>query len=352
MSIARSVFSGGPSDKIANVDIYGDVDPTIRNEYRSNFTAFSSGLLDGLGGTGRITQAVGGGIRDVLDTQTVGISGALSDLKMGNIDQAGAVQRVRSALTTSRNSVGSVKDQLTRSVVSGLTGTPLGQVGDAVRNNSLDISVGGVLRSITGHNPETAKGIAGILSDVVGSELFEVIDVGVESSILKGAIETIVAWGVPELVDDVLNTIENERLRRQVISNSSRLLAFTADIDSVEAMIRSAGASALTAKNPDFARMLLMRYQIPRGETPSNYPIRLTQLVWVLDQIQPNWFTVSRGNDEVWNLAVIRDASPDALVLFSTDVTYRTPALIASNYPRRHVRDLMRSMYPLIALRP
>jgi hypothetical protein len=157
-------------------------------------------------------------------------------------------------------------------------------------------------------------------------------------------------WGAPELIDETLKKIKDDDLRREVARRSATKLVRAKNIEMVESAIKNVGASALVAENPRLPQQVLQMYTFKAKTTPADYPELLTQLVWVMDRLQPNWFWTRRGNEDVWNLATMTRISDDARILFSSDPLYRTPALISQHYPERSVTTVVRSMYPNIAI--
>lgn len=335
--LAQSVFGGSPTEKLAPADVYGGVDTAVRNYFRSSHTAFGEELETALSKSVSKITTIGKDTLSKLITpesardMVLGVLGssktALDNLK-GSVQKTiiGEISRdnpVVGEIVGAATGIGGVQDQLIR------------------YGNSTEI--------VRGLDFESAEGIASILRDISDSDVLEVINVGVDVALFRGVLEEVTQWGLPGLVDDVLQSIEDDRVRREVVSRSSRNFVNTADIDSVEAMLNSVGASALTAQYPDFPRQLLNRYRFKSGTTPDNYPALIGQLVRVMDKLQPQWFFISRGDEPVWNLSVINLASPDAQLLFLSDEDYRTPFLIAPQYPQRDIKAIARDMYPLIA---
>ena len=169
-------------------------------------------------------------------------------------------------------------------------------------------------------------------------------------SILKGAVEELAAWNVPELVDAYLTSIEDPAVKREVIQRSTDRLSQTGDINSIEAILNQTDPAALTAGRPDFPKQLLQRYQFEDGTTPADYPARLAQLVSVMNRLQWDWIETQRGGETVWNYAIVPFASDDARQLLLSDDRYRVPVLTAEYYPERDVASIAKGLYPLIAL--
>jgi hypothetical protein len=323
--IATPVFNGAPTDDLAAVDVYGEVAPDVKNKFVSTYSAFSNELSQQLGQS-----------RDSLGD-------LFSAVKNREIGLKTASDRLKGILTGARadftSFTGSFKDRLAESLA------PSGGDYDYVQAKVDDI-----YRTIRTGDTSSATGVMSMLKDLTGNSLFSAFDVGAEIGLISVALEEISKWEIPELIDEALDYFDDEDSKRAAVRRSSSRLMNVGDIDSIERMINQVGASALTADNPDFAINLVRRYQFKVGETVNDYPARLAQLVRVLDALDPTWLMTIRNGESVYQLKTLQLASADAKTLLSTSPTYRVPALIAPHYPLRDVTQLMRSMYPMIAI--
>lgn len=325
--IAKSTFTGAPTDKVATVDVYGTTTAEQRNALIPTDSVF----------------------QQALPTKLAPIPGANQNTE-GRVDLADGRKRLMQTLKGGRSNFDSLSEEMKQNLLRNLDGGGQKTSGDPTYAKFLRAESQSGSLTLASSDYNSAKGVAAMLRDLTSSELFEVADLGAEASVLHAAIEEMSKWGVPELIDDVLKDIEDEKLKKEALRRSARTISASGDIDLIEKVIRQVGVSPLISHRPNFPEQVLRSYRFKQGITPSEYPDRLEQLVWVMDRLQPDWFWTTRGEEQVWNLAIIAGASDHARELLLTTEPYRSAILTATFYPKTSTRQLMRSMYPMIAL--
>lgn len=323
--IASPVFNGAPTDDLAAVDVYGEVSPEVKNNFVSAYSSFSEDLTSRLG------------------QQRETLTDLMSDIKNKEIGIKTAAERLKGILTGARSELNSFTDGFKERLGTALM--PTGSDYDYVQAKVDDI-----YRTIRTGDTSSATGIMSMMKDLTGNSLFSAFDIGAEIGLISVALEEISKWEIPELIDDALDYFDDEDAKRQAVQRSSSQIMNTGDIDSIERLINQVGADALTAENPDFALNLVRRYTFKVGESVADYPVRLTQLVRVLDQLDPEWLYTLRNGEQVYQLKTLLFASPDVITLLSSAPEYRTPVLTAPHYPVKDAKTLLRSMYPSIAI--
>lgn len=337
---ANTTFNGGPSDNLEAVDVYGVRDNTRRNNYQSENSAFTDSLTNALGKAKEYGKDVQRRIQEK------------------EIDPKTAAETVQKALGGSRPAMDKVGEDVSHIILGDIeSGSQLnipGSDGNFYRAYKI------VEKNLTENtedatelfdvDADTVQGVFDMISDVTGNPAVRGSNMGAHAAVLHGAIEKMAEWGVPDLIDKTLKKIEDKQLRREVARRSATKLVRAGNIDMVESAIKNVGASALVAENPQLPQQVLQLYKFKKATTPADYPTLLTQLVWVMDRLQPNWFWTQRGSTAVWNLATMTRISDDARELLCSNPDYRTPALISQHYPPRSVAAVIRNMYPNIAL--
>lgn len=348
---ANTAFNGGPSDDLEAVDVYGVRDPERRNNYQSENSAFTDSLNNAFG-------AAKGYVEQAKDLGQEYKGKAEDWARDQGIDPKQAEQNVRGALKGSKPALDKVGEDVSKVILGDIQeGSMLNVPGSEgnyykaykiVEKNLTDGAED--VKKLTNVDPDSAQSVMDMVSDVTGHPLVQGSDLGAHAAVLHGAIEKMAEWGVPELIDDTLKKIKDEDLRREVARRSASKLVRAGNIDMVESAIKNVGASALVAENPRLPQQVLQMYQFKAKTTPEDYPELLTQLVWCMDRLQPNWFWTQRAGQDVWNLATLVRISDDARELLSSDETYRSPAITAQFFPERTTTNLLRTMYPGIAL--
>lgn len=344
VSIARPVFDAGPSDKVQTVDVYNTLDSETRNALTSKLSTFGQGLTDIYG---KSTQAIRG-IGDRVGN--------------GSIDLAEAKDRISKALGGSRSDINYLAEGLQNVIFEDVTGIDSGT--NYVRDangllNQVKVITSKGARVFASGDRAQANALIGFITDLTGMSIFKTFDLGAEAALVKGILHEVSAWGVPDLLDDILSNID-ESTARAAVQRSGSTLASRSDIDAIELMLNKYGPEVLTAEAPNFATIVLSSYRFKAGVTVADYPAKLTQLVGVMNRLQPNWFwhqrvhineeTKQPTTEEVANLAVLAYASDDATALLSSDDTYLKYVITAPFYPIKSSRTLLKSMYPYIAI--
>jgi len=343
-SIARPVFEAGPSDQIKEVDVYNITDTQTRNALTSKLSTFGDGLS---GVYGKSTQV---------------LSGIKNRLLSGNIDVYQASERIERALKGSRSDITSLSTDLQNVIFEEVTGKAPGtnyvkKASDLI--NTVKIVTERGDRVFNNTNYGQVNAVMRFVSDLTGNSIFKSLDLGAEAALLKGVLTEVSQWGIPELIDDILDKTDKE-VSRTAVRRSASAIASAGDIDSIESMINKLGASTLTSQTPNFASTLISRYRFKPGTTAADYPALLTQLVSVMDKLQPNWFFTNRNylsdetqrevSEDIANLSVLAVASDDAVTLLSSSDEYLKYVVTAPLYPSKKAKTLLKTMYPYIAI--
>lgn len=344
VTLARPVFESGPNDDVAVVDVYSTTDSTTRNALTSKLTTF------------------GQGVTDIFGKSTEALKDLGHKLGTNQIDLAAAKDRIQGALAGSRNDINYLATGIQGTIFTDATGKDRGT--DYVREanklmNTVKVVTSKGARISSGQDQNKVRSMLGIVSDLTGLNIFKSFDLGAETALIKGMVIEIGKWGIPDLLDDLLQNTDS-RTAYSAVSRSSRQLASTSDIDSIEAIIARLGPQVLTQETPNFASTFLANYRFPLGTTEDKYAERLAQLVRVMTLLQPNWATTQRRyveeqtGDEVIedlpNLAVMTNASAHAKLLFRNDEAFIIPSLIAGHYPSKTAVSLLKEQYPYIAI--
>lgn len=330
---ARPVFNGAPTDDLEAVDVYGQVDTQTRNNFSSAYSAFGESL------------------ESSLNRQRSRVNGLLTDISRRYTNPATAAERIQGLLSGSKGEIRRLREDVQTRLYESVGGDIAAAAGyDPDQVQKARVSIEGVYRTVQDADINTVKGTVAMLQDVTGSDAVKMLDIGAEVGLLSTTLEEISRWRLPELTDKVLENVDDDATRRMVVKSASRRLAESASVEEIAAYLKYVDAAALTADRPDFPMRLIQRYTLPSDATPGDYPDLVAEFAGVMDQLMPTWFYTPRGETDVINLAVLENASRDAKTLLSSDPTYRTPVLIAENYPERSVERLLTDMYPLIPI--
>jgi hypothetical protein len=347
VSIARPVFETGPKDKVAMVDAYNAVTPEVRNDLTSKLTSFGSTLSETFGAAGRAFNSLG------------------SRIQKGEINVDDAAKRIKSALGGSRSDIASLASGVQNGIYSELTGTVPGTnyvkgATDLFDNVQVVTGQGTYL---VNSDRKSVQSVLSFVSDLTGNSIFKTLDLGAEAALIGGLLGTVSSWGVPALMDSLMEG-KDDQFKYSVYSRNSDQLISTSNIGMMEYYVDQGMASALTNRTPDYGPSYLAQYTFPVGTTPDKYPELHAQLVKVMDALDPHWFTTYRGTTAsvgpdgqtvqtpkpVTNLANLNRVSGDALILLSSVASTRTAVLAAQNFPSKDLVQIAKDMYPMIGI--
>lgn len=354
---APTRFFGVAEDVPVMVDVYNQIDPEVRNTVKSNVESWTQGL------TAVYDKAVGG-------VKAIG-----DKLKTNGIDLATAKRRIEGALKGSKNDIIGLGSTFEGLITGDLMG--LEQPTDYVRKaNSVYNNVQLVLSSgeavIKNGDIARVQSIVGFLSDLTGNPVLKMFDLGAEAAILRGVVEEVAQWGIPELIDDVFAG-QPSSVVNTVITRAAPKIGYTSDVEVIIKFMEAAGTDVppvlnpdgsvqtpgyrtlnprpLLAETPNFATLMLQNYTFVEGTTPGDYEARCARLVLALNTMKPDWcYTARRPNEQAYNLAVMALASEHAKLALQTDPQYVTPLYTAPFYEPRGAQDLAKEMYPGIAI--
>lgn len=341
-AIALPSFLGSPEDATKVVDAYGETSSALRTSLSEKITSFTSGL-------------------DGVFDKTVGIAKGIGEkLRTNAIDLPSAIKRVQGALKGSRNDITKIASSTEQLIMGELTGVDnsthyVKTVTDVARG--LEIMVGDgrqVIDTFKNGGYDQVSSMVGFISDLTGTPLLKTFDLGAEAAILRGVIEEVSAWGIPDLVDKVL-VDQPDRTKYAVIKRSAERISASSSLDVLLAYAnvgnakgdQNIGVNALNAATPNFANRVLSNFAFAEGITVGDYPSQLAKLVDLMNKLKPDWFWTTRGATPVWNLGPLATASEDAVKLFLGSPVYRDAMLTAPFYTPQRIDELVDSMYPL-----
>lgn len=329
-TITQSIFQGSPHDAVAAVDVYKDKTGDTVNNYRSTTEGYLS----------RITKGLGSNKKSLLN-----ITKALTSSRFSQADTFGKMDQLLKA-SGSGLSIKTLSDDAKNTLAQ-----YMGKDGEYI--NKLQVKIGDTMHDISQRKYTTAAGFMGMLKGIVGDGLIgELTDTESEVTYFSGLLSEASEWGSEEIVDTVINKVKEPKTRRLIYSRYGEHYTSSQSLEGIEALIKAnpGDAQTLTQKRPNLPLSILSGYKFKSGTTPTDYPERLRQLLYVLDHLMPNWSYSQRGDKQIPNLAMLVKASDDASLLLSTDERYRAPVLIASNYPSLKTERVIKNFYPMIAL--
>ncbi len=387
LPFAAPSFVGLPTSDVKQVDVYGGIDPELKNSLTSKISAFDTNL---------------GGIISSATKMVKGIGKAFTESGM---DLPTAQARIREALGGSRGAINDLSEMVERGIMGDLTGVDQG-TGYVRRANtmidSVKIVMDGVDRTFINNDYKNVSSIIDFIGDLAGNQLVDVFDLGAEAALIKGVLSEVTRWGIPELVDETFGATWNDQYKRYdykydddfrfgVTKRVSDSISPTTDLAVIERLMLHGGMAALIADNPNFPEQLIGGYQIPEGchgggpypvmiqdpahpddpdakipdpsgaQTVPNYFDQGRRLVLILNQLKPEWFYAKRKvntgdpsapfrEDTVWNLQYLSAASEGFKTVTATQPDIRDATMSAQFYRVESGKMLLKQMYPYITI--
>lgn len=365
-------FSGLPEDASKKIDAYTETSPELKNELTSKITAF------------------GVSSDSLIEKSLKVVKGIGSKIANNGMDLNQARLRIQDALKGSRSAITGLATDLERSIMGEITGTDEGT--GYVRKstdmlNSVKMLINAKEYYFGDGSISSVNNIIGFMGDLSNNSIFKVFDLGAEAALLKGIIEEVTAWGIPDLIDETFgakwngNSYDydyNAEFRFSVVKRVSATISPSTDLATIERLITHGGATALIADNPNFPAQLLQNYVFPEGtiaggpypttipdpnfpEGPAipnpdvnagkeSYADQLRRLEYILNLLKPDWFETRRNGLLVWNLYFINAASEDAITLLCSNEKYVGAMLTTPFYRIENPLELIKQYYPDAAL--
>lgn len=362
LSLAQPTFSGLPDTPVKQVDVYSDVDTKLANNLTSKISAFDVSLDSILSGATKMVRGLGDALRNEgLDLNT-------------------ARERLKDALGGSRGAISDISRSLERAITGDLTGVDdaTGYVNRAnTMVDSVRLVMGGVDRTFINNDYKSVSAVMGFVRDLSNNQLMNVFDLGAEAALVKGILQEVTAWGIPELIDETLGAKWNDEsnsydydyddeFRFSVVKRASDNISPSTSLAVIEQLMEHGGDKALIADNPSFPEQLLAGYVLPSGAQPGgpypnstggqavpNYYTEARKLIDILNRLKPDWFYVKRQvyvgkvlqERTYWNLQYLPTASDDAKKVLATTTDVSLAILVAPFYRIESGSTMLKTMY-------
>lgn len=367
LDLAIPSFIGLPDSPVKKIDPYGEINPEVQNDIASKKTAFELNF------------------NSVIEKATDMVKKVGSKMGAGGISLPEARDRIKDALSGSRQGISYLAEGLEELILGDMTGKDPGTGYVRKANDMIDgvqLVINGKKATFDQEGFPNIQAITDFIGDLADNTLINVFDLGAEAAIVKGILTQVTGWGIPEIIDETYGAKWNERENRydydyddafrfSVTKRASEEISPSADLKVIKRLMIHGGPTALIANNPDFPTQLLERYNFPLGIVPGapdparptlwTYQEELALLVEILTTLKPDWYQVQRlveapgetpayKPDLIWNLQFISKASEDARTLLCSDTKYVPVVLTSPFYEITSGKQMLKQMYPYIVL--
>lgn len=342
--IATSVVETGPFDDLVAVDAYAAT-PEVTEEKLANEP---EAINEGLAGLKDISVSPADLTKIIMfDKGSPGIdSNKLSDVAKTNaiaaiLNNGEAGKRIDQAAGQNLNSIPGL-DKNTKVVAETL-------MPGILENETLQMAdtAGGWIKIGKDADLSSATGITKAIKKLTkDSAIGDFIDNNAELGIAMSYLDEAVKLGIPSMIDALIKKYRDDKRFIERLINSTRSVIMRSDIDSLNIILDEVGSEGVLSRVPDACTLLLSAYRYPRKTEPKEYPDKRTQLLTVLNRIDPLWDTLPRAGVTTSALQPFFRISKQASELLLMEPGYDVPIMIAKSYPPVDLGSLARRCFP------
>lgn len=318
--LASTTFATTPDEELLVGDVYQMTDDKVKSRLTDLIDNAGSKLNLSINNRGVVKDLMGlvkvkGGILKI-DKDT--IKQRLGELKSG---MKGSIRAM---------GVGQVERML------GKYGTSIGDL------KQIKVNIGNTVKEFHPDNFKSASDITRLLADLTGDpEFAKHWDLEAEFAMFSGIMEEVIAIGLPEAYDTVMDALALQSADRSVMERVARdalpAILESGNLSAINSSIDRLGAGAILAMQPLIITDIVSRYLHPEGMERSQLPIQAVTLTSTLAKIDAKWYLTDRAGVEISDLSVYSVASRDARELFVCLDDHKTAAMIAPTYMDDHI---------------
>lgn len=342
IEVKKTTYETGPDKELIVVDVYGESDT-------SKPTNNEPGPIAGL---------------DQIKLEDI-IPKAASDLftnitRRPNLSVADAISMLTEVAGDPKAFGKAVGDNIMNDVLKGVGFT--GTIDDVIKsfeepinfrtvidaageqNAMLKVLIGEVDAVIAQADLRSAQGIGKVIEKLTGSsDLVTILNMDPKISVIKGMIDEAMRIGLPEAVDVLIDSFDDEESRRKLRLFSTVNAANNTDLDFIEKQIDSPdiGSGPIVSLTPDITSSILKNYTL-KNRNPEIDDSQ--KLIRILGKLDSSWMKYNRNGDYIDNLSSLTDASEDALRVLLKDPATYVAALISGDVKIHDMVDYTLSM--------
>lgn len=344
VKLATPTFVAGAKDDLATADIYSQTNDAVINSIQEQgddlFDASNSLGLRG----GKAMQAVA---NDKLTSSVPSLSLGEITSRIGN-----AVSAVASGI---------------RNLSDSAAGALLRQIGPAMPNVPLVATLAGVSRQISpnAYPVGDVAAVGQIINKLAGTSTFALSDRGATVGTLSGVIGTATQMGIPNAFGETVkyfNTAPGGGVDRaalmQVAAKVMPSVIRSGDLSSLRSMATTLPPRTLPMINPTVISDFNSSYEAPASIcAASDYEDKYDEVMETYTEIDPDWESCSREDEEIPSLLEMQNASEDMsqIVRVGSKLSDDPDAklrLLSTEFPRGDVTTCLRRDFPATALAP
>lgn len=329
--IATSLFKSGPVDALLTVDTYKQKANQTLNALPDVLKNFSADAAQSIRKNPAMLKNI---MRDVTASQN------------GRLSKADALMRISKSMGSS-------------GLIKNLTKTMQGTMFEAF--DQFGVSKGTVasimgatktgVKAFMSGNLDDINGLAALAKQLTGkSDIFGVFDLAAEAAMASTIIDFAIKSGATDLLQEAVASVSDHSVTLYAYNKSYTVAIMSSNIEALKVMGDTLTAGGVLSAAPDACKRILMFYKYADKTTPAQYMERLSELLAVLNHINPEWSKYSRNGELIDNLEMFTYASSNALTLLGQVEAYQLPVLIAPTHKSAALPTLIRTYYPGVNL--
>lgn len=329
--IATSLFKSGPVDALLTVDTYKQKTNQTLNSLPDTLKNFSADAAQ----TIRKNPAM---LKNIMTSVMAAKSGRLSKVD--------ALARISSSMGSSgliKNLTGQMQNTMFSAFEDfGVSKGTVASIMGAIKT--------GVKAYMSG-NLDDVRGLANLAKELTGkSDIFSVFDLAAEAAMATTIIDYAIRSGATDLLQEAVASVSDKSVTLHSYGKTYTVAVLSSNIDALKIMGETLTAGGVLSTLPDACKRILMFYKYADKTTPAQYDQRTTELLGVLNHINPDWAKYNRNGEIIDNLEMFTYASPHAITLLSRLEEYKLPVLIGPTYKSAQLVSLVRQYYPGVQL--
>ena len=329
--IASSLFKSGPVDALLTVDTYKQKANQTLNALPDVLKNFSADAAQTIRKNPAMLKRIMG---DVMAAKSGRLSKADALMRIGK--SMGSSGLIKSLTGTMQNTMFDTFDKfgVSKGTVSSIMGATKTGVKAYMSGNLDDIN-----------------GLASLARELTGkSDVFSVFDLAAEAAMASTIIDYAIKSGGTGLLQEAIASVSDDSVTLYAFNKTYKVAVLSSNIEALSLMGTTMTAGGVLSTLPDACKRILMFYKYADKTTPAQYEERTTELLAVLNHINPNWAKYQRNGEMIDNLEMFTYASANALTLLGRKEEYKLPVMIAPSHKSAALPTLIRQYYPGVNL--
>lgn len=318
--IPETIFSGMPTEKLAPTDptsITDEVKPT--NAYKRNL----------IGGTKSVLKA----IPDMKYMKNI------SDQTVSAVKSFGEKTQISGLFSKLPGITQTVKRNL-------LNGNTIYNLQNA--KSPMDyVTIAGNVFEVAPENMEMVGALEDVYKIVSDKNFFDKLSANLQDGMIAIGIDIAGSYGYGPLAELLVDRLKEEKQKRKAWSQVFYSYTPSSDLDVMLKAIQEGGLANLYALTNDPIGYVLSTFRFDLGKYKT-VTANTTNLIELLDTIDPQWLKYNRGEEVVYKLDHLKRLSQDAITAFDAIDEIRPIARGAMVIGHKRSREVMKQTYPIL----